>query len=61
MTPMKDRFVSLTVTNTCNLRCQMCAQWSAEGYLRTEPSQHRPTMSLSDWKRAVDEVAWLSP
>ena len=57
MSPMKDRFVSLTITNACNLRCQMCAQWGAEGYLRTEPSQHKPTMNLSDWKRVVDEVA----
>ena len=59
MTPMKDCFVSLTVTNTCNLRCQMCAQWSARGYFRTAPSQHKPTMTLSDWKRVVDEVAEL--
>ncbi len=27
------QIVTLTVTNQCNLRCRMCAQWSEEGYM----------------------------
>jgi MoaA/NifB/PqqE/SkfB family radical SAM enzyme len=57
MSTPKSFFVSLTVTNRCNLRCQMCAQWSKNGYLLTEPSKHRATMSLNDWMRVIDEVA----
>jgi MoaA/NifB/PqqE/SkfB family radical SAM enzyme len=26
--------ISFTLTNSCNLRCQMCGQWSEEGYVR---------------------------
>ena len=50
-------YVSLTVTNACNLRCQMCGQWSQEGYIRSDARAHKPTMTLSDWKRVVDEAA----
>lgn len=49
--------ISLTITNHCNLRCQMCGQWSEEGYIRNhmEPLKHE--MTLADWKRLVDEIA----
>lgn len=50
-------YVSLTVTNACNLRCQMCAQWGAEGYVRQNVVDRRPVMTLADWKRVVDEAA----
>jgi MoaA/NifB/PqqE/SkfB family radical SAM enzyme len=50
-------YVSLTVTNACNLRCQMCAQWSAEGYMRNGAARPRQTMALADWKRVVDQAA----
>ncbi len=49
-------FVSLTVTNACNLRCQMCAQWSAEGYVRRAGGASS-VMTMADWKRLVDETA----
>jgi MoaA/NifB/PqqE/SkfB family radical SAM enzyme len=49
--------VSFTITNACNLRCQMCGQWSEEGYLRSSPARLKQEMGLSDWKRLVDEVA----
>jgi MoaA/NifB/PqqE/SkfB family radical SAM enzyme len=49
-------YLSLTVTNACNLRCRMCAQWSEEGYMRAGREHRRPTMSLADWKRLVDEA-----
>ena len=49
--------VSLTITNACNLRCQMCGQWSEEGYIRGGRERLKREMALADWKRVVDEVA----
>jgi MoaA/NifB/PqqE/SkfB family radical SAM enzyme len=49
--------VSFTVTNTCNLRCRMCGQWSAEGYIKNNAIDRRSHMSIQDWKRLVDEAA----
>lgn len=49
--------ISLTVTNACNLRCQMCGQWSEEGYVRDRDNPHNTDMTLADWKRVVDEAA----
>jgi MoaA/NifB/PqqE/SkfB family radical SAM enzyme len=48
-------FVSFTVTNACNLRCQMCAQWSPDGYMHGD--HRKPIMTIADWKRLVDEIA----
>ncbi len=48
---------SLTITNHCNLRCQMCGQWSQEGYIRQHTELLKHEMRLSDWKRVVDELA----
>jgi MoaA/NifB/PqqE/SkfB family radical SAM enzyme len=50
-------FVSFTVTNACNLRCQMCAQWSPKGYMQGDSRGRKPAMALADWKRIVDEAA----
>lgn len=50
------QFISFTITNSCNLRCQMCGQWSEEGYMRNRKSPGSQ-MELADWKRLVDEVA----
>jgi MoaA/NifB/PqqE/SkfB family radical SAM enzyme len=50
-------YVSFTVSNACNLRCRMCGQWSEEGYMRDGATRRKPTMTLADWKRLVDEVA----
>jgi MoaA/NifB/PqqE/SkfB family radical SAM enzyme len=49
--------ISLTITNACNLRCQMCGQWSREGYMRRGRNHLREEMGLADWKRLVDELA----
>jgi radical SAM protein with 4Fe4S-binding SPASM domain len=49
--------VSLTLTNHCNLRCQMCGQWSQEGYIRADTSVLKNEMRLTDWKRIIDEAA----
>ncbi|MBN1697060.1 MAG: radical SAM protein [Spirochaetales bacterium] len=47
--------VSFTLTNTCNLRCRMCGQWSEEGYIRERKTNPAIEMKLDDWKRLVDE------
>ena len=49
--------ISLTITNHCNLRCQMCGQWSKQGYIRRNKESLRHGMSLTDWKHVVDELA----
>ena len=49
--------ISFTITNSCNLRCQMCGQWSEEGYVRSQPQRLKQEMSLPDWIRLVDELA----
>ena len=51
------QFISFTVTNSCNLRCRMCGQWSEEGYVRNRIAAARPGMELEDWVRLVDEAA----
>ena len=51
------QFISFTVTNSCNLRCRMCGQWSEEGYILNRTVDVWERMKLEDWKRLVDEVA----
>lgn len=48
---------SFTVTNHCNLRCQMCGQWSPEGYVRGDTARLDHEMGTAEWKRVVDELA----
>ncbi|HUJ43687.1 MAG TPA: radical SAM/SPASM domain-containing protein [Opitutaceae bacterium] len=50
-------YVSFTLTNACNLRCQMCGQWSEEGYMRTGHGYRGPALKLDDWIRLADEAA----
>jgi MoaA/NifB/PqqE/SkfB family radical SAM enzyme len=49
--------ITLTITNTCNLRCKMCGQWSEEGYMHCRADRLKQEMSLADWKKIVDELA----
>jgi len=57
--------VSFTITNACNLQCQMCGQWSREGYMRLPRGVSRGSrreylkqeMGSEQWKRLVDELA----
>jgi len=51
------QFVSFTITNSCNLRCAMCGQWSDEGYIYNHTIDTRSEMELEDWKKLVDEAA----
>ena len=46
--------ISLTITNYCNLRCQMCGQWSEEGYIKQNGS--RQNLKLEKWKSIIDEL-----
>ncbi len=50
-------YISFTVTNACNLHCRMCGQWSEEGYMHDTAAPRRPTMTLADWMRLVDEAS----
>jgi MoaA/NifB/PqqE/SkfB family radical SAM enzyme len=53
------KVVSLTVTNRCNLRCRMCAQWSEEGYmLKRKPndSYSGTVVPFDSLLKIVDEV-----
>jgi MoaA/NifB/PqqE/SkfB family radical SAM enzyme len=56
MIPTFPQSISLTITNHCNLRCQMCGQWSQEGYIRGNPERLKHEMTLADWKRVIDEL-----
>lgn len=49
--------ISFTITNVCNLHCQMCGQWSAEGYMHQQKDHLKDALTLADWKRLVDELA----
>jgi MoaA/NifB/PqqE/SkfB family radical SAM enzyme len=49
--------VSFTITNACNLQCQMCGQWSREGYMRSRRARLQQEMGLDQWERLVDELA----
>jgi MoaA/NifB/PqqE/SkfB family radical SAM enzyme len=51
------KFISLTITNRCNLRCWMCGQWSPEGYMHQHRDSIKKEMSLPEWTRIVDELA----
>ena len=35
--------------------CQMCGQWSQEGYMHDRKESLKQEMTLADWKRLVDE------
>ena len=50
-------FVSFTLTNACNLRCQMCGQWSPEGYIRTGHGHPGRPLKLEEWMRLADDAA----
>ncbi len=51
--------VSLTITNNCNLRCWMCAQWSDEGYIRNGEHKTSHTGKMASFEsilKTVDEI-----
>ena len=50
-------YISFTLTNSCNLRCRMCGQWSNEGYVSNRVKDPRSIMKLDQWKKLVDEIS----
>ena len=50
-------YVSFTLTNACNLRCQMCGQWGPEGYIRTGRGRPGRPLKVEEWMRLADEAA----
>ena len=52
--------LSLTVTNRCNLRCEMCGQWGAAGYMKESPAR-TAELPLATWLRVIDEAAVHHP
>ncbi len=54
--------ISIKITNACNLRCKMCAQWGEKGYNFDKPtSVIKETVPLAVYKKMVDDVAHLKP
>ncbi|UCH09780.1 MAG: radical SAM protein, partial [Fidelibacterota bacterium] len=56
------RQISLKITNQCNLRCEMCAQWGMSGYnLDRTKDDLDETVPLEAYQRMADEVAGNKP
>ena len=49
------RWLSLTVTNSCNLRCRMCGQWGIEGYMKTDEYEEKE-LPVDAWLKMVDSI-----
>ena len=50
-------FISLALTNACNLCCKMCGQWSETGYLTNKVKDHHDDqMDIAVWKGLVDKI-----
>ena len=48
-------WLSLTITNTCNLRCKMCGQWGVEGYMKGE-DWDEVELPVEVWLKMIDEI-----
>lgn len=56
------QLLSIRITNLCNHRCAVCAQWGTTGYNLNKPgSEIRATVPLEVYKQRVDEVAKYDP
>jgi MoaA/NifB/PqqE/SkfB family radical SAM enzyme len=54
--------ISIKITNLCNLRCKMCAQWGEKGYNFAKPNTElKEVVPLETYRKMVDEVAHLRP
>ena len=54
--------IDLKITNVCNLRCRMCAQWGSSGYNFGRPTRElREVVPAEDYKRMVDDCARFDP
>ncbi len=56
------RQIDIKITNLCNLKCEMCAQWGRTGYNFGRPHDElAATVPLDIYKRVVDEMASRRP
>lgn len=54
--------ISIRITNLCNHRCAICAQWGNKGYNFNKPnSQIAQSVSLDIYKSMIDDVSQIKP
>jgi radical SAM protein with 4Fe4S-binding SPASM domain len=54
--------IDLKITNLCNLRCRMCAQWGQSGYNFDRPAEAlREMVPAEYYKKVVDDCARFDP
>jgi len=54
--------VSMRITNVCNHRCSICAQWGRHGYNFDRPnSQVAESVSVEQYQKMIDDIAHLKP
>jgi radical SAM protein with 4Fe4S-binding SPASM domain len=54
--------ISLKITNKCNLRCKMCAQWGESGYNFTRPGKVlNEEVPFEVYKNLIDDVTPHKP
>jgi len=54
--------IDLKITNMCNLRCRMCAQWGQSGYNYDRPAEAlREVVPAKYYKRVIDDCAPSNP
>jgi len=54
--------IDLKITNMCNLRCRMCAQWGQAAYNYDRPSEAlREVVPAKYYKQMVDDCAHSNP
>jgi radical SAM protein with 4Fe4S-binding SPASM domain len=54
--------VSMRITNLCNQRCAICAQWGENGYNFDRPNTVvRRQVDVETYRRMVDDVADIKP
>jgi len=54
--------VDIKITDACNLRCTMCAQWGKSGYNFTRPREEiRNILPLETYKKLADDICEFKP
>ena len=54
--------IDMKITNMCNLRCRMCAQWGQSGYNFDRPTDVlREVVPAKCYKKMVDDCARFNP
>jgi len=54
--------ISMRITNLCNQRCAICAQWGEKGYNFERPNTVvREQVDVETYKRMIDDVADVKP